>query len=214
MKKFTVKPMGDSHLLVEFDDRISPRILDAVTMLCANSTPYFVQCITGYNTVLVQYDPLAMTMDEATNIICKYGALKKSRGKLQHKTHIVNVVYNGPDIQRVADKNEISIQDVIKLHTKRDYRVYMLGFLPGFCYLGGLHEKLNTPRLNTPRKHIPKGSVGIAGLQTGVYPLDSPGGWNIIGITDFDFFVKDDPPCPVGVGDKIIFKQVNCIGDQ
>ena len=89
----------------------------------------------------------------------------------------------GPDLQNIADLAGLTPEEVIKIHSSEDYLIYMLGFLPGFSYLGGLDERIHTPRLANPRIRIPAGSVGIGGSQTGIYPLDSPGGWQLLGMT-------------------------------
>ncbi len=121
----------------------------------------------------------------------------------------IPVDYNGPDLERVAEHAKCSIRDVIELHSGTTYIVHALGFAPGFAYLGGLPEILHTPRLATPRSCIPAGSVGIGGPQTGIYPLATPGGWNIIGTTSVSLF---DPTKPLEQafilhpGDRVIFE--------
>lgn len=136
----------------------------------------------------------------------------------QSKTHkptiwYIPVCYDstfGIDIDRVAKINKLSHDEVIQLHTKPLYHVYFLGFLPGFPYLGGLDDKLITPRLVSPRQQIPKGSVAIGNQQTGVYPSSSPGGWNIIGNSPVDFFDSQKPnPTFLRAGDKIKFCSIN-----
>jgi KipI family sensor histidine kinase inhibitor len=114
---------------------------------------------------------------------------------------ILPVTYNGADLQRVAELNGLDIQQVVTLHSGATYTVGMIGFRPHFPYLIGMPEELATPRLGSPRKRVPAGSVGIAGHQTGVYPLDSPGGWNIIGTTDPELLVSLRP------GDTVCFSR-------
>jgi inhibitor of KinA len=115
----------------------------------------------------------------------------------------------GLDIKEVAYKNKISVKELIELHTKPLYKIYFLGFLPGFPYLGGLDSKIHTPRKILPRKIIEKGSVAIGGSQTGIYTVNSPGGWNIIGKTPLDFFTVNKPPYSLfQAGDYIKFKAV------
>ena len=116
----------------------------------------------------------------------------------------------GPDIEFVAEHNNISIDEVIEIHSSRNYLIYMLGFTPGFPYLGGMSEKIETPRLKTPRTKIPAGTVGIAGKQTGIYPIDSPGGWQLIGRTPvklYDPFA--DPPVLLNSGDYLRFVPID-----
>ncbi|MGB5237738.1 MAG: 5-oxoprolinase subunit PxpB [Flavobacteriaceae bacterium] len=112
----------------------------------------------------------------------------------------------GIDQETVASTLELSIDQIIEIHTKPVYTVYGIGFLPGFMYLGGLSDELKIPRKESPRLHVPKGSVGLAGQQTGIYPQESPGGWNIIGNCPIPIFsVGEDKPCFVSVGDRIKF---------
>lgn len=126
---------------------------------------------------------------------------------------IIPVCYEpeyGLDIQYVAETNGISISQVIKLHTSPLYKVYFLGFLPGFPYLDGLNRQLSTPRKNKPRLLVAKGSVGIGGAQTGIYTIDSPGGWNIIGKTPLDIFdISQLPPTMINAGDFVKFQVIN-----
>lgn len=100
----------------------------------------------------------------------------------------IPVSYDGDDLEEVAAFHQLTVNEIIEIHTQPTYRVYMMGFLPGFAYMGGLDERIATPRKNTPRKNVPAGSVGIAGSQTGIYPLNSPGGWQLIGRTEIKLF--------------------------
>jgi inhibitor of KinA len=116
----------------------------------------------------------------------------------------------GPDINKIASTHNQTISEVIERHTAPHYKVYFLGFLPGFAYLGGLDQQLYTPRRNMPRPFIEKGSVGIGGTQTGIYPIDSPGGWNIIGKTPLHLFdAAQDPPSMINAGDYVKFEAIN-----
>ena len=115
----------------------------------------------------------------------------------------------GPDLDHVADHNGLTPEEVIQIHSSADYLVYMMGFTPGFPYLGGMSENIATPRLQTPRTAIPAGSVGIAEQQTGVYPIESPGGWQLIGRTPVQLFdPQRDPPVVVEAGDFIRFAPI------
>lgn len=116
----------------------------------------------------------------------------------------------GPDIENIATHNNLSIEEVIKIHTSGEYLVYMLGFTPGFPYLGGMDKRIATPRLKTPRTKIPGGSVGIAGEQTGVYPIESPGGWQLLGRTPLNFFdPNNEKPFLINAGEYIKFVQIS-----
>ena len=116
----------------------------------------------------------------------------------------------GPDLKTIADHAGLTQEEVIRIHSSRDYLIYMLGFLPGFCYLGGLAERIHTPRLANPRKNIRAGSVGIGGSQTGIYPLDSPGGWQLMGMTPVKTYDPErEIPILVEAGDYIRFIPVD-----
>mgnify|MGYP005819369923 CR=1 FL=1 len=116
----------------------------------------------------------------------------------------------GIDLEAISSEKGLSIEEIIALHTENMYTVYFTGFLPGFLYLGGLNEKLSTPRKQTPRTAIPKGAVAIGGTQTGIYPQVSPGGWNIIGNTPVPMFrVNETKPCKIQAGDKIKFHPIS-----
>ena len=140
--------------------------------------------------------------------------------KLQTHSHVdkssiveLPVYYSaesGPDLAIIAKQKKLSIEQVIEIHQSKEYRVYAIGFAPGFAYLGEVDERIASPRLSTPRMKVPKGAVAIADKQTAVYPNVSPGGWNIIGLCPVDMFdVTATPIMPVNVGDKIKFKAIN-----
>lgn len=190
MANFQITIAGDSALNVTFADSISAEtstlIRQASESLSADLPTGVIELIPTFCSLMVCYDPLIIGYEELSALL--QHRLRFIGGKLSNVRHIVHipVCYGGsfgPDIQTVADHANLSVEEVIKLHTSRDYLIDMLGFLPGFAYLGGLDERLHTPRLATPRTRIEAGSVGIGGAQTGVYPLPSPGGWQIIGRT-------------------------------
>jgi inhibitor of KinA len=115
-------------------------------------------------------------------------------------------VYDGPDLQEVAAELKLSVDEIIRLHTEPIYRCFMIGFVPGWAYLGPLPEKLRLPRRRVPRTHVPAGSVAMAGAQTGVYPLPTPGGWHLLGRTSVKFFLPNsDPPTLLRTGDRVRF---------
>jgi len=136
----------------------------------------------------------------------------------QVSTHEANIVElpvyysneSGPDLSVIAKRAQLTIEQVIKLHQAQEYRVYAIGFAPGFAYLGQVDERIATPRLNTPRMKVPKGAVAIADRQTAIYPSISPGGWNIIGLCPINMFdAKANPTMPVNVGDRVKFKAIS-----
>ena len=178
---------GDQAVLVELGDEISPetnaRVHGLAQAIEEAAVDGVVDLIPAYDSLLVQYDATVVsTADLKTRIV----ELDSGRVETEGSGRVVElpVLYggeHGPDIDRVAEHAGMPVDEVIGLHSGTGYLVYMLGFTPGFPYLGGLDERLATPRVATPRLEIPGGSVGIAESQTGVYPLTSPGGWNIIG---------------------------------
>lgn len=178
----------------------------------------------SYTSISVEYNPLQaakVVRDESGKTIsekvCSYlGKVVQQVGSetiVNSRIVEIPVVYGGeegPDLQVVAEMNELTEQEVIEIHTSRTYFVHMLGFAPGFPYLGGLDERIAAPRKATPRARIEAGSVGIAGNQTGVYPFASPGGWQIIGRTDVQLFNPEmDPPTLLQAGDRVQFVAVS-----
>ena len=186
---------SDCSLCVEFGSAISEAINGQVRSFAlaaeAACIPGVVELVPTYRSVTVQYRPeivgYAQLYERLTRIL---EGLKTAEPPPNREVR-VPVLYGGefgPDLSNVAKLHGLSEAEVVELHTAPNYLIYMLGFLPGFCYLGGLDERLATPRLATPRVSIPAGSVGIAGAQTGVYPLPSPGGWQLIGRTPLKLY--------------------------
>ena len=196
MLPFTVCPVGDTGLLVSFEQRIAQSIGAAAaalnTRVAAAAIPGVVETVPAFASLLIFYDPLVTEYDAVADAVQKLAQAPGSdtaagEGRLVE----IPVCYGGtfgPDLPFVAEHAGLTEKEVIELHTGREYRIYMLGFLPGFPYLGGLDERLFTPRLPTPRTAIPAGSVGIGGEQTGIYPIASPGGWQLIGRTPLKLF--------------------------
>ncbi|MGE5630636.1 MAG: 5-oxoprolinase subunit PxpB [Caulobacteraceae bacterium] len=204
---------GDRGLVVEFGDEISQEVNKKVRNLYLtlqkNTIKGIDEIIPTYRSVLIQYNPLEIGIDK---LMAQLEDMEKSLGSIAvQKPRIIEIptAYGGEfgeDIGFVAEHNNLSIADVIKLHSTTDYLVYMLGFTPGFPYLGGMSEKIETPRLKTPRTKIPAGSVGIAGKQTGIYPIESPGGWQLIGRTPVKLYDPErEVPIILQSGDYIRF---------
>lgn len=174
--------------------------------------------VPSYNSLMIYYNVLAISEDELRECVRKLiDELQQddyaSGASKQSTLHTIEVYYDpsvGPDLERAADQTSLSIDDIIKMHTEQEYRVYAMGFAPGFAYLGELPEKLRLPRLDNPRTKIPAGSVAIAEAQTAVYPSESPGGWNIIGRTAETLYdPQADSISPMKVGDRVQFKAVS-----
>ena len=188
MTSFTITIAGDSAINLVFSQTISPEtsrmIRSAAQTLEDDPVPGIVELVPTFCSLMVCYDPLVVDYKTLTQSIGgKLRGLASGESSLRRIIEIP-VCYGGdfgPDLPTVAAHAGLTEQEVVKIHSGRDYLIDMLGFLPGFAYLGGLDERLHTPRLATPRTAIPAGSVGIGGKQTGIYPLSSPGGWQIIG---------------------------------
>lgn len=194
------KPLGDCAMLVELGDEISPIINQRVHVLNSllQNTQGILETVPAYCTLLIHYDSLNFSFHQIKILVEeKMNQLNKMSLETAHR-HEVPIRYgdeSNSDIGLVAKSKNISIADVIRIHAEKEYRIYMMGFTPGFPYLGILDERLHMPRLQTPRTLVRAGSVAIAGLQTGIYPLDSPGGWHIIGWTALKLFnpLRDNP---------------------
>jgi len=179
-------PAGDAALVVEFGSEISPEINARVSALADNLARRplrgVTECVPTFRSLLVNYDPCKLRYDALVRKL-QHRMEGLSAVRKQAKTFVIPVCYNGEDLDFVAAHAKTSKEEVIALHSAPEYLIYMLGFLPGFAYLGGLDPAIHTPRLQNPRTKIPAGAVGIGGEQTGIYPLDSPGGWQLIGST-------------------------------
>jgi KipI family sensor histidine kinase inhibitor len=205
--------MGDRSLLVELGDEISPAINQSVQELFAgldlNPTKGILDLVPSYRSLLVIYDPLCISLDEIKAGIIDIWKNADQCRLPPSQTVKIPVVYGGergPDLQQVAQYHHLPPQEVIGLHTRPTYRVYMIGFTPGYPYLGEVLDAIATPRRETPRTLVPKGSVGIAQKQTGIYSVDSPGGWQIIGWTPVKLFdPHGQPPSHLVMGDRVQF---------
>ena len=211
-----ISHLGDSSIVVKFSDEINPEDNDKVYSFykCIKEEYYsFVKdIIPTYNSVSIEYSPSEKTYFEIKELIISLlDKLADINFDYEKKIIDIPVKYGGkygPDINFVADYCKISRENLIDLHTGVDYRVYMIGFSPGFPYLGGMNSILQCPRLKKPRKNVPAGSVGIAEKQTGIYPIDSPGGWQIIGKTFLNLFdITNKIPSYISPGNIIRFRE-------
>ncbi|HYF82628.1 MAG TPA: 5-oxoprolinase subunit PxpB [Clostridia bacterium] len=204
---------GDKGLVVEFGNEISEAVNKKVRNLYLaikkSQMPGIYEMIPTYRSLLIQYNPIEI---EVNKLIEKLMEIEMSLDSIDlPKPRIIEIptIYGGEfgeDLKFVSEHNGMSEDEVIKIHSSVDYRIYMLGFSPGFPYLGGMSEKIETPRLKIPRTKIPAGSVGIAGKQTGIYPMESPGGWQLIGKTPLKLYdPKSETPIILQAGDYIRF---------
>ncbi len=187
----TISPVGDSAILISFGDVICPTINRKIQRVIESihdmKDPAIYELIPAYTSLMIEYDALTYSYGELKSKLDPVLAITVDISEEDTVTVIeIPTLYGGdygPDLSFVAKYHTMSEDDVISIHSGTDYLVYMLGFIPGFAYLGGMDTRIATPRLQAPRQSIPAGSVGIAGEQTGIYPSQSPGGWQIIGRT-------------------------------
>ncbi len=209
-------PAGDKAFVIEMGTGISPEINRAVHNLFLSIERQAIlgvlDMVPTYRSLLINYDPLTLSPDELEGWIRELTQDLDETATGASRVVELPTVYgddHGPDLGHVAGHNGLTEEEVIALHSGTDYLVYMMGFTPGFTYLGGMSEKIATPRLQTPRTAIPAGSVGIAERQTGVYPIESPGGWQLIGRTPVQLFdPSKQPPVIAEPGDYIRFVPV------
>ena len=208
---------GDRGLLVEYggciDLRINLKVRSMAALLDQSPFKGIIEVIPTYRSLLIIYDP---GKTEPKTIRTGLEALEERLTDVEipsPETVEIPVCYGGdlgPDISFVAESHDITEEEVIEIHSSAEYPIYMIGFTPGFPFLGGLSERLYTPRLESPRTHVPAGSVGIANNQTGIYPVASPGGWRLIGRTPLKLF---DPsrknPFLYSMGDRIRFVPIS-----
>lgn len=206
-------PMGDSAIRISFGNQIDESIHHQINHFLQNFRRHtivgVIECVPTYTTVAIFYDPAKIRYSQLEKIV--YFVLESTAESKPQKPIVYKIpVYyggkNGPDLRFVAEYNNISEREVINLHSNKEYLVHMMGFIPGFPYLGGLNKKISAPRLERPRAKIAAGSVGIGGDQTGIYPAEVPSGWRIIGITPVTLFdIEDDKPSLLSAGNYVSF---------
>ena len=207
-------PLGDSAMLVTLgesvDRELSRRVHACVRHVAQAAWPEVLDIVPAYSSFAIHYDPLRLSSEEITDRL--RAALHEVPGvdpATDASLLTIPVRYDGPDLEAVADATHLSVEEVIARHCAGSYHVYMMGFAPGFAYLGDLDPALHLPRHATPRARVPRGSVGIAGAQTAVYPVETPGGWNLIGTTDLVLFdARRDPPSLLSSGDRVKFERI------
>jgi len=213
MSEPVVSPLGDRVISVSMGEGISDTLSSLVvarsSAIRAAGIIGVTDVVASYSALAVHYDPLVIGYSDLSERI---SPLLASRDLPEHAAaqpalHTIEVTYDGEDIADVAARTGLTVDDVIAIHTAREYRVYVIGFVPGFAYLGTLDERLALPRRESPRKRVPAGSVAIADRQTGIYPSSSPGGWNLIGTTSAILFDPDrEQPALFNAGDRVRFE--------
>lgn len=210
-------PAGDAALVVEFgneiDEEINRRVRSLAYALEEKGAPGLAEVVPTYRSLLIHYDPLRLSCGELIDLVRSVLEKSQEYPLPDPRTVEIPTLYGGefgPDLPFVAEHNGLSVEEVIRIHSSTTYLVYMLGFSPGYTYLGGLPEEIATPRLATPRTLVPAGSVALAGRQTGVYPIATPGGWRLIGRTPLALFDPErDPPALLRAGDRVRFVPIS-----
>ena len=219
MQPIDIAIAGENSLLIQLSSTAEPAVANRIQritgLLWDTMGEHIIDLIPSYGSILVLYNPLTTDHFAVKKMI--WNAIDTSQFVDLDRSHSSNPielpVYYGsdaaPDIESLAKRANLSVEQVIDLHQSIDYRVYAIGFAPGFAYLGDVDQRIAAPRLATPRKRVPKGAVAIADRQTAVYPSVSPGGWNLIGLCPTPMFEPDKTPSmPVKTGDKIRFKAI------
>jgi len=216
-----IVPLGESAWTVVLGDKISRALQQRVTGLMARIAsarlPGVIEIVPAYSTVTVFFEGNAKAIRTRLDEIChvERNEVAEPNGHAEQseaaasRLHTIPVVYDGPDLSYVAEQTGLSTEEVIRHHSEPEYLVYLLGFAPGFAYLGDLHPALVLPRRSSPRTRVPAGSVAIAGAQTGVYPLTTPGGWHLLGSTPVRMFdPAREPAALLRAGDRVCFEPV------
>lgn len=209
-----IKPVSETNLIIYFDQEIEVETVPIIGAICdkirTDIGESIVEVIPSYTSILVQYNPFIISYNQLIASLTHILAAIESYGiEAKGKCIDLPIYYDfktGPDLERVASMNNLSISEVIERHIDQEYLVCAVGFAPGFAFLAKVDEHIATPRHTTPREFVPAGSVGIADQQTAVYPNDSPGGWNIIGNCPIPLYQPNQEPItPFEVGDSVRF---------
>jgi inhibitor of KinA len=217
MMEITYSPLGDEAIVIEVGNEISKEATNLVRSITKRLEETLIdsiiEVIPAFTTVTVFYEVTAeFQYKNVKKLIEKTLEEMKDFDSIEQRTIVIPVCYGGeygPDIEFVAKHNQLSVEEVIAIHSSGSYEVNMIGFAPGFPFIDGMSEKIAAPRRTTPRLRIPERSVGIAGMQTGVYPIETPGGWQLIGRTPMNLFLpNEDIPSLLQAGDRIVFKPI------
>ena len=214
---YKISIAGENSIIIYFGDRAcdknAARIADTVNELKISIGKFIIDYIPSYASLLVIYDSLLtdhhLMKLEIEKSLKKIVFTESSNNGTLVELPVYYSPESGPDLQSLSKLVGLSTREIIELHQSIDYRVYAMGFAPGFAYLGEIDSRIAAPRLQTPRLKVPAGSVAIADRQTAVYPCQSPGGWNLIGLCPETMFdMAKTPPTPIKVGDRVRFQQV------
>ncbi|MFN0021326.1 MAG: 5-oxoprolinase subunit PxpB [Pirellulaceae bacterium] len=213
----TFATLCDRAIVVHLGDQIDPPIFRAIRSLTKKleSLPPtgVIEFVPAFTTIAVYYDPLRISEAELCSTISDLATTLALTDEFEPRVVEIPVCYGGeygPDLEFVAEQAGLTPNEVVRIHSEGEYLVHMIGFAPGFPYLGGMSQQIAAPRRSSPRLKIPAGSVGIAGDQTGIYPLETPGGWQLIGRTPLALFRPDqDPPTLLQAGDIVRFLSIS-----
>ena len=219
MKKNNIffKVFNEESILIQWNDKVSIKLIDSIisykNLIEKELKEALIECVQSINSMMVIYNPNKINSKDLINILKKLSTSGFIVTKTKKKIWSIPVCYDisfGIDLKDLSTLNNISIDEIISLHSSTTYNVLSMGFLPGFLYLGMNHKKLYCERKDKPELNIKSGSIGIARDQSGIYPQDSPGGWMIIGRSPISFFnVDDKSPCFAEPGDKIKFQSIS-----
>lgn len=217
VNEITYKPFGNKAIIIEWKAIICDDILNDILQfkqkIADQKNIFFTDLIVGYHSLTIKYkEEFQDFLEEVTFLKSIYSSTLKFKKQSNYlwKIPVCYDVKFGVDLEEISTKTNLSVKEIIQLHSSEIYDVFFVGFLPGFLYLGGLNSQLFFDRKPNPRLKVDKGSVAIGGKQTGIYPINSPGGWNIIGKTPVIFFdVNNKNPCFAKSGDKIQFVPIS-----
>jgi KipI family sensor histidine kinase inhibitor len=208
----SISPLGDSAVTVKLGDGISESLSELVVRRSEAISKARIagvsDVVPSYGSLTVHYDPLTISYSDVRKRILSVRIDEESGASSEREiaVHTIPVRYDGEDLDDVARLTRLDVDEVIRIHSSAEYRVFVIGFVPGFAYLGPLDPRLVLPRRESPRKRVPAGSVAIAENQTGVYPSETPGGWHLIGRTDMKMFdASRAQPSMLAVGDRVRF---------
>ncbi|RDE22560.1 allophanate hydrolase subunit 1 [Motiliproteus coralliicola] len=208
---------GENALIIYFGEQTSPevsaKVQQAVEIIRRDLHELIVDLVPSYASLLVIYDLMKTDHHHVRNHLRQSLSGLDNAHSAEGRLVTLPAYYStesGPDLQQLADNAGLSVDEVIEIHQQQEYRVYAIGFAPGFAYLGEVDPRIAAPRLSTPRLKVPRGAVAIADRQTAVYPAESPGGWNLIGLCPTRMFNPDaDPTMPVQAGDRVRFEAIS-----
>ena len=205
-----ISPLGDTAITLTFGEGISAelndRVVDEANRIAAARLHGVRDVVPAYASLTVHYDPLRIGYADLRSLLASTSPAANSEIRRTSRSHVIPVRYNGEDLDDVARRTNLTVDDVITIHSGAEYRVFVIGFVPGFAYLGPLDPRLVVARRDSPRKRVPAGAVAIAERQTGVYPAETPGGWHLIGTTDVKMFdATRESPALLAVGDRVRF---------